>query len=316
MDCELFNKYFSGSMTEEEKAAFLLTVSKDEKLKKEFIAFKNTIALTTYVFDTNNISEIGNSHKTVDKQLRRSWVISSLRYAAVALIAVGITLFLTLSSVLSDRQNELTSIIAPVGQRTHLVLSDGTSVWLNSKSKLQFTNSFNEDKRCVYLDGEAYFEVAKNTKKTFIVTTSRGNVQVLGTKFNVFNYSDKPFFETTLFQGSVEVYRGSEKMRLSPNERAVITDGKLLKQSIVSHELQLWHEGVLAFENQSLNDIILRLESYYDVKFVVQEQAHMQERFTAKFYMDDDLGMIMNALSNTGKFSYRESVDGKVIYIW
>ena len=241
----------------------------------------------------------------------------ALGYAAVALIAVGITLFMTLQVVSTNEETQLTEIEVPVGQKAHVLLSDGTSVWLNSKSKFSFPAVFNGDKRQVYLDGEAYLEVAKDEGKPFVLHTSRGDVRVLGTKFNVFNYSDKPLFETTLLQGAVEVDCGAKggKLHLSPNEQVVLNDGKMFKRIIKGDEFLLWNDGLLYFDNQLLSYIILRLESYYDVKFVVQNRNCLRGRFTAKFRVGDDIRIILDALINTGRFSYKLSVDNKIVYI-
>lgn len=167
------------------------------------------------------------------------------------------------------------------------------------------------------MDGEAYFEVVKNVDKLFIVHTRRGNVRVLGTKFNVFNYSDKPLFETTLLQGAVEVDCGEKagKVILSSNEQAVMSAGKMFKRSVKRENFLLWKEGLLNFDNERLSDIILLLESYYDVKFIVQNRRCRDERFTAKFRLGDDIKVVMDALGNTGRLSYKRSVDNKIVYI-
>lgn len=118
-------------------------------------------------------------------------------------------------------------------------------------------------------------------------------------------------------QGAVEVDCGAKggKLHLSPNEQVVLNDGKMLKRTVKEDEFLLWNEGLLYFDNQLLSYIILRLESYYDVKFVVQNRNCLKGRFTAKFRVGDDIKVILDALINTGRFSYKLSVDNKIVYI-
>lgn len=315
-----FNRYFTENMSDTEKHAFLAEIAADPILRKRYVRMKNIMGLVAYASDLDNkkgINTSGMSCVQMKKHKSKRYFHEVLRYAVVALIAVGITFFLTLQIVSTNEKKQLTEIEVPVGQKTHVLLSDGTSIWLNSKSKLSFPAVFDGDKRQVYLDGEAYLEVVKDTSKPFVLHTSRGDVRVLGTKFNVFAYSDKQLFETTLFQGAVEVDCGAKggKLYLSPNEQAVLNDGKIFKKSVRGDEQLLWNAGVLYFDNQSLNDIILRLESYYDVKFVVQNRNRLEGGFTAKFRVGDDIKVILDALIKTRRFSYKLSVDNKIVYI-
>ena len=313
-----FNRYFTGNMSNAEKRAFLAEIAADPTLRRKYVSMKNVMGLVAYVSDWDNETDMSASGSVKMKMYKvRRYFHVVLGYAAVALVAVGMTLFLTLHIVSTNEEKQLTEIEVPVGQKVHVLLSDGTAVWLNSKSKFRFPAVFSGDKRQVYLDGEAYLEVAKDEGKPFVLHTSRGDVRVLGTKFNVFNYSDKPLFETTLLQGAVEVDCGIKggKLYLSSNEQAVLNDGTIFKRSVKGDELLLWNEGVLYFDNQLLSDIILRLESYYDVKFVVQNINRLKGRFTAKFRVGDDIRTILDALINTGRFSYKLSVDNKIVYI-
>lgn len=97
------------------------------------------------------------------------------------------------------------SIYVPTGQRVNITLSDGTNVWLNARTKIVYPAVFDKSVRQVAVDGEAYFDVAKDKKRPFIVETGKCNMEVLGTKFNVEGYSDKDDFEVTLMEGSVRV---------------------------------------------------------------------------------------------------------------
>ena len=99
----------------------------------------------------------------------------------------------------------LQTITVPAGQRINITLADGTNVWLNARTTIQYPITFNEKERLVKLDGEAYFDVTKDKSKPFIVQTNNYNVEVLGTKFDVDSYSETEIFETTLMEGSVRI---------------------------------------------------------------------------------------------------------------
>ena len=148
--------------------------------------------------------------------------IYALRYAAVAAIAIIGTWFaFTQYSGLEDTTGTLIDV--PKGQRVYITLADGTEAWLSPRTKVRVPNQFNKKNRVVELDGEGYFSVAKDAKHPFIVQTKKYDVKVLGTKFNVFAYSESPRFETDLVEGSVQVYDREDQENnviLSPNEKA------------------------------------------------------------------------------------------------
>ena len=119
----------------------------------------------------------------------------------------------------------LQTITVPAGQRINITLADGTNVWLNARTTIQYPITFNEKERLVKLDGEAYFDVTKDKNKPFIVQTNNYNVEVLGTKFDVDSYSETEIFETTLMEGSVRISSltdANESLMLTPNNKAYL----------------------------------------------------------------------------------------------
>ena len=119
----------------------------------------------------------------------------------------------------------LQTITVPAGQRINITLADGTNVWLNARTTIQYPITFNEKERLVKLDGEAYFDVTKDKSKPFIVQTNNYNVEVLGTKFDVDSYSETEIFETTLMEGSVRISSltdANESLMLTPHNKAYL----------------------------------------------------------------------------------------------
>ena len=119
------------------------------------------------------------------------------------------------------------TIHVPPGQRINLILSDNTNLWLNANTTFRYPTKFSKETRTVYLDGEAYFEVSKNEKKPFIVKTAQGDIHVTGTLFNVEAYSKHHSFETSLFEGGVDIYKGDTMLAtLYPNQNGTLKNGQ------------------------------------------------------------------------------------------
>lgn len=121
----------------------------------------------------------------------------------------------------------LQKLSVPAGQRINIELADGTVVWLNSRTSIQYPAVFNGKERKVSINGEAYFEVAHNRKQPFIVETPKGQVEVTGTKFYVEAYSDNNDFVTSLIEGSVNVTKDDKLITLRPSQMAYLQDGNL-----------------------------------------------------------------------------------------
>lgn len=140
--------------------------------------------------------------------------------AAIVILTIITTTYFLQQSFRDEVMNTVT---VPQGQRVHLTLSDGTKVWLNAKTKMEYPQSFKvSDQRIVKVDGEAYFEVSKNKEKPFIVKTTKGDVEVLGTKFYISAYATTDVFETSLIEGKVKVHTAYEDMTLYPKDKAVL----------------------------------------------------------------------------------------------
>lgn len=318
---QLLERYFSGEANESEKELLFATVEDNPELKNEFVQMQNIRGLMAVgASDAAGSEDAQNALNQFYAGIRairwRRAVRSFARYAAVVAITVFCTFF-TIRYFTSGNETLYSEIAVPAGQRTNITLTDGSTVCLNSRSRLRIPNSFNSRDRKVYLDGEAYFEIAHTPGKPFTVETNRYNLRVLGTKFSVINYSEMPVFETTLLEGSVEVSKTGkdENLILLPDEQVRLTDKGLQKIRINAEDLTLWTNGVLAFDSQPFSEIIKRIELYYDVKFIVQNIQALDIVYTGKFKASDSAEQIIDAIHRTNKFNYRMSWDNKIIYI-
>jgi ferric-dicitrate binding protein FerR (iron transport regulator) len=155
----------------------------------------------------------------------------------------------------------------PRAGQYHLTLSDGSQVWLNNVSQLHYPVSFSGNDRVVELEGEGYFEIAKDVAHPFIVKLKDESVEVLGTGFNVKAYSDEPMIQTTLLQGSVRVRRGGTAVVLSPGEQAQANEAIGLKvvRGMPAEEIVSWKNGFFYFGHASLEEVLKQLGRWYDV---------------------------------------------------
>lgn len=176
------------------------------------------------------------------------------------------------STDLSEKTIEY-RLVTPNGGQYQLTLSDGTKVWLNAASSLSYPKVFGSSNRSVRLEGEAYFEVAKDVKRPFKVITNHQVIDVLGTQFNVNCYADEPVVQTTVVTGSVKVKSQAteQEVVLSPGEQAETTG----KGNIDVHTGNLattlaWKQGVFQFEGTSIEHIMRQFSRWYDVEVVYQ----------------------------------------------
>ena len=209
---------------------------------------------------------------------------SVLRYAAaivgVMVLAAGLAYWFR------NKAEELVVASAAHGQVREMLLPDGTKVWLNQSSVLKYPRAFEGKERHVYLDGEAYFEVARNHEKPFMVKSPAMDVRVLGTSFNIKCRPDNSFAETTLIEGEVEVKDKSDKGRITllPGQKAVlnrVTGRMQVKQVDPKMEI-VWHNDLIPFEKSSIFQIAAALERFYGVKIILSPDVDL---FLLKEYM-------------------------------
>ena len=212
----------------------------------------------------------------------------------------------------------LQTITVPAGQRINITLADGTNVWLNARTTIQYPITFNEKERLVKLDGEAYFDVTKDKSKPFIVQTDNYNVEVLGTQFDVNAYSETGEFETTLMSGSVKVASASDstqKITLKPNNKVFLQDGKLHVTAVDDYNPYRWKEGLICFKNETFTSIMKDFEKYYGLTIQVKNKNVFKYVYTGKFRQTDGIDYALRVLQKDIKFTYQRDDENQIIYI-
>lgn len=238
----------------------------------------------------------------------------SIVYLAAAILAfpVAIALSLLFNQPLSgDIDQSVCEIFAPAGHLSKCKLPDGTEVWVNSGSKITYhTEEFAQAIREVQLDGEAYFEVAKNKKRPFYVHTGLADIKVTGTSFNVRAFSDLGSFETVLSEGSIELELNgryeNQQVKLKPGERAVFEpeSKKLNVQRVNPRIYSAWRNGEIIFQDATLSDLIRELERIYDVRFKLNDPQLGSYRFRGTFSYDNNLIDALEKFKVTARIDY------------
>ena len=199
--------------------------------------------------------------------------------------ALFIAFFLVAGLYISDStgRNACSEVIAPRGQKSEVVLVDGTIAWLNSGSTIRYSGNYNKRNREVELTGEAYFNVAKNNRLPFVVKTSNIKVRALGTHFNLMAYPEDETLSVTLVEGKAQINAPNNKtINLSPNQKAIYNkyENNFRIENVDPIFSISWKDNVLKFDNESWPDILTHLERWYDVKFYYPDDVLGDQRFT------------------------------------
>jgi ferric-dicitrate binding protein FerR (iron transport regulator) len=266
-----------------------------------------------------------------------------LRYAAVLVLSFGLAwLYFSVRHTQNlSHDIKKNEIIVPNGSKSFLTLEDGSKIWLNSGSRLAYTDFANTTSREVYLEGEAFFDVTGNKRKPFIVHTSHLKLKVLGTKFNVKSYPSEKITETILVSGKVEIEElnasseNKQQITLRPFQKATysVTTGKIavddkktasyMKPQVpskieiiekINPELYTsWKDDKLIFSNERLESLIVRLERWYNVDITLNDSLLKNYRYTGKFEKEN-IEQALQALKLATPLEY--SIDKNKITIY
>ncbi|MBV7529698.1 FecR family protein [Chitinophaga sp. sic0106] len=198
-------------------------------------------------------------------------------------------------------QNSLT---VPAGQQYKIVLSDGSEVWLNAATTLKFPFHFSGGSREIYLDGEAYFKIAKDPQRPFVVHTALNDIDVLGTAFNINTYSSANV-QTSLTSGRVMVHNRQHTVQqlLQPGRQALYDGNSFSVQSFDEEEVLAWLEGTCYYHSMNLRELAGVASRFYGLEFTIANQQLLQQSFTG-LMKRNSLEDFLSDLKITGNISY------------
>lgn len=220
----------------------------------------------------------------------------------------------------SDIPNDKPSyntITTPRGGQYQVNLPDGSKVWLNAASSLKYpANLSSFDERRVELRGEAYFEVAKNSHKPFIVETDKQEVAVLGTHFNVKSYADDNSTKTTLLEGSVQVIPKVNRITrttLKPGLQAELNDNGLKIKPVETDDEIDWKNGDFVFKEESLESIMRKIARWYDVEIIYEDGIPQNVALEGFVSRSKRISAVLSLMESTGKVHFK--IEGRKIIV-
>ncbi len=192
------------------------------------------------------------------------------------------------------------TVEVPLGEKSRVVLSDGTLVWLNAGSTLRYPSRFGAFNRKVELVGEGYFEVTRKMGASFRVKTHAYDIRVTGTRFDVSAYPDDSFVTTTLAEGRVELLRGHRRMVLSPGESMYFDNysGNFTRTKVDASLAYSWTENRIEFDNITLRELVAKLARQYNVDIYLQSESVREKRFHISLRNDETIGEVLDALKD------------------
>lgn len=234
--------------------------------------------------------------------------------AVIVLLTAGATLGIRSIASLSSAEDFFV-FEAPYGEKSKMTLADGTVVWLNAGSILKYSDKFNERNRKVMLQGEAYFEVTRKERAKFTVQTCGYDVVVKGTKFDVSAYPEDSVVTTALLEGSVEIYRGEQRIEMKPGEmvKLDIITGKFTRAKKDVKQWKAWSENRIEFEDITLKELVAKLSRQYDVNIRLESEQVGAKRFRISLRNRETIGEVMTALREIIPITVERR--GKDIYI-
>lgn len=243
------------------------------------------------------------------------------RVAAIFVVAAGLGIG---AYQLVGHQDEVATNLVQKqnskGVKSTIVLADGSKIWLNADSKVQYPALFTGTSREIYLNGEAFFDIARNPEKPFIIHLSNGTVRVLGTSFNIKAYDNQAVVETSVATGKVAFIprlknnHPADTVFLTPNNKVVyrLDEEKITTAATVSADDKAWTEGKMIFRSNSFEEIAIELERNFGKRILFNDSTVKNYRLTGSF-QNNTLVEILDYLSKTKTFSYSLTDEAIVI---
>ncbi len=312
---DLLPGYLSGDLPHEEMKKvdeWRKESPENESVYQESCRAWEAIPLLNEMEKFNSFEALKKINRRIQPGSISGWWSVVQRVAAVLLLPLLVYSGYQTFHNKSQQENVIMQTVSSrQGMVAEFFLPDGTKVWLNSGSQLQFPVSFLSDKREVQLKGEAFFEVAKNEKQPFIVSARDLKVEVLGTSFNIISYEEEAQSEVILFEGKVKLSAETgntikELGTMHPGQRAVYTEESqsVNKQEVDLHKYIAWRDGNLVFQDDSMDDVVKRLSRWFNVEIIIDDPEINEYIYKATF-RNENLKQVLNLLKLSAPIDYK-----------
>ena len=321
MDYNQLSQFFAGELNFKEKASLLASIIADEEQLKEASTLKNSWAaaqLTVAPGDKKTARKGWKKFRTnIDSKKHKMPLWKRL---AVAVVWVSVAVNVAFFYKYFNNKEEATAFhtfMVPAGQYAQVVLSDGSEIWLNSRSKLIYPERFISATREVRLEGEGFFKVTSDKAHPFIVKTEQVDVIAMGTQFNVSAYGNDDWIATTLVEGKVKVQSDDKKTDCEVKTGYIAyydreTNRFSLRKTDTDRQTS-WTHGEFQFREMTLADIAKRLERNFNIVFVFNDEALKNRKYTGTFYNHQSIETILCIIKTSTRMQYR--IDKETVYI-
>ncbi|MCD7969337.1 MAG: FecR domain-containing protein [Alistipes sp.] len=223
------------------------------------------------------------------------------------------------SQLRNELQSKTTTLTVPSGQRMSLVLDDGTHVWLNSDTEFEFPALFGKERR-VRVNGEAMFDVTHDPAHPFIVETFAGELEVLGTKFNVEADRQAGVFPASLLEGKLKVTDrltpGGQEFIMMPDNTVVLADGRMSLKMLRNHNDFLWTEGIISLEDTAFDELMKQFGKYFDLDIRIERDELPRINYSrGKIRIMDGFDHAIRTLQYASDFVYEKDEENRLVII-
>lgn len=321
----------NGEHSEEEMREFMQWYNASMENKELFFQIKHIYELRNKDSNPDNEELLKSWDRLMKKirlkqepvRLKKSTNKNLLRKISIAGVAAVILILMIIGIRINYANNSWIEVQSNTpGNIKKIELSDGSTVHLNASSTLKYPKKFNRKSRELFLDGEAYFNVTKDSSHPFIINLDNQQIEVLGTEFNVLAYSTDHIAVTTLITGSVKLttFESDKSIKaeviLPPGDQAIF-DKKTRTYQVVhagTENVASWIEGEYSFKNKSLEEIINRLEKIYNITFIIQDESLKDKSYTGKFFSYQTIDEIVDILNFKNDIKYEIDNDTVLLY--
>lgn len=221
---------------------------------------------------------------------------------------------ITSSAKVENHRGAINTLSTARGETYQLRLPDGSRVWLNAASSITYSaNLLQLGKRKVTLQGEGYFEIAKDKAYPFVVESKGQQVEVLGTHFNVNAYGDEPVISTTLLEGSVKVSQADKEVILKPGQQALNEDHAFVVAEVDIDKAVAWKNGLFMFKSEKISEIMKKVQRWYDVDIVYNDGDIGALKFSGTISRYDHVSKLLDILETTGQVHFK--IEGRKIIV-
>lgn len=317
--------YFEGKIPLEKESELFEFITQNEQNKIQFQKWENEWTNTqqhgkSVDKDWDLLKSKIETRKTISPLLKVRKTSFFRRLTQVAAVAAILIISATVAisyynSVSTSSNTNFFTVETPNGEKTKIILSDGTVVWLNSCSKLTYNSRFGTSERVVELEGEAYFDVEKQEKIPFKVKTKDYDVVVKGTKFNISSYKEDQLITTTLMEGKVQIMRQDKVLDMLPGEAVQmnVDTKQFVKTNVNTEQYKSWIDNKIEYDAITLDDLLNRLSRTYDVNILLQSNPKQKKMLNISIKNDESIDEILEGLSKVTPMKIEKK--GKDIYV-